>query len=74
VTPKPIHYKQQLLKLNTTGGTMATIGEILTRVSITALELLERIEQEPLNTPDFVNSQEYKTKKEVIKRSEARTR
>ena len=53
---------------------MATIGETLARVSISAMEILKRIEQEPLNTPDYIASREYKERKEIIKRSEERTK
>ena len=64
---KTIHYKQKSINLT-------TIGETLARVSISAMEILKRIEQEPLNTPDYIASREYKERKEIIKRSEERTK
>ena len=48
--------------------TMATIGEHLHHVASKADEALARVEAEPLNVADYIESNEWKSVREYIKK------
>jgi|TARA_R100000742_G_C4219850_1_gene43896 type IV secretory pathway ATPase VirB11/archaellum biosynthesis ATPase len=52
---------------------MASIGEHLHALATTAKAMIERIENEPLNVPDTIESNDWKASKDYINKIANRT-
>lgn len=52
---------------------MASIGEHLQAIATAAMHMIERVEKEPLNVPDTIESSDWKTSKEYINKIANRT-
>tara|TARA_R100000458_G_C8198727_1_gene189935 strand:+ start:534 stop:698 length:165 start_codon:yes stop_codon:yes gene_type:complete len=52
---------------------MATIGEMFARLAIETKKMKDRIEKEPLNIQDYINSDEFINTSRIIDDAEKRT-
>ena len=68
-----INYKQSVINFTGKGQSMATIGEHLHSVATRADEAMARVEAEPLNVADYIESNEWKSIREYIKKIANRT-
>ena len=68
-----INYKQSVINFTGKGQSMATIGEHLHSVATRADEAMARGEAEPLNVADYIESNEWKSIREYIKKIANRT-
>ena len=62
------NYKQSVINFTGKGESMATIGEHLHHVASKADEAMARVEAEPLNVADYIESNEWKSIREYIKK------
>ena len=73
MTNHTTNYKQQMINLLRKGESMASIGEHLHALATTAKEMIDRVEKEPLNVPDTIESNDWKSKKDYINKIADRT-
>ena len=52
---------------------MASIGEHLHALATIAKEMIDRVEKEPLNVPDTIESNDWKSKKDYVNKIADRT-